>query len=204
MKIFETVDMVEFPKPAGRDINMMPFVIGQEDTLPDQCRDYWSLIQACEVEAEEDGRIGYLTVTEKEVQPGRSQRRGGAHVERHPHGSWGGGGWGRGRYGYRRQGGLYMASNLGQTTAVWEKEVREPGPGGDCAHLELGAPDKVLDAGELVWMTDSCPHESLAVTSSGYRQFFRLVTSDVDLWYRQKSTENPLGVKPSENVMIIN
>ena len=33
-----------------------------------------------------------------------------------------------------------------------------------------------------------------------YRQFFRLVTANVSLWYRDHSTANPLGVEPDRNV----
>ena len=34
------------------------------------------------------------------------------------------------------------------------------------------------------------------MTQAGYRQFFRLVSSEVSLWYRDHSTPNPLGVLP--------
>ena len=40
------------------------------------------------------------------------------------------------------------------------------------------------------------PHQSLPLETSTYRQFFRLVTSEVSLWYRDHSTPNPLGVQP--------
>ena len=33
-----------------------------------------------------------------------------------------------------------------------------------------------------------------------YRQFFRLVTSQVSLWYRDHSTPNPLGVGPDPTI----
>ena len=44
------------------------------------------------------------------------------------------------------------------------------------------------------------PHESLPLETSGYRQFFRLVTSQVSLWYRDHSTPNPLGVEPDPQI----
>merc|ERR1712107_790288 len=40
------------------------------------------------------------------------------------------------------------------------------------------------------------PHESLPLKTGAFRQFFRLVTSQVSLWYADHSTPNPLGVKP--------
>ncbi len=36
-----------------------------------------------------------------------------------------------------------------------------------------------------------------------YRQFFRVVTEKVDVWYTQHNTENKLGVKPPLQVKII-
>ena len=33
-----------------------------------------------------------------------------------------------------------------------------------------------------------------------YRQFFRLVTSQVSLWYKDHSTPNPLGVEPDPSI----
>ena len=33
-----------------------------------------------------------------------------------------------------------------------------------------------------------------------FRQFFRLVTANVSLWYKDHSTSNPLGVKPDPRI----
>merc|ERR1712223_684671 len=52
------------------------------------------------------------------------------------------------------------------------------------------------DPGRLYWLTDRTPHESLPLKTGAFRQFFRLVTSQVSLWYADHSTPNPLGVKP--------
>lgn len=214
MKNTESVATVSFPEPQGIKINMMPFVMGDPASLPENLRPYQPLIDACGVEKAEMGKIGYLTIMESDVEPGLSQRRGGVHVEKHPAGSWGGGGWGRGNWGgggwgrglfsKRRLGGLYIASNMEGTTAVWDAHIDEPGLGGDCEHLgdSLGQPT-LLRAGELAWMTDSCPHASMPVPRAGTRQFFRLVTSAVDLWYEQHSTPNPLGIVPPPNVRLI-
>lgn len=55
-------------------------------------------------------------------------------------------------------------------------------------------PSRKLKAGEMCWFTDRTPHESLPLPagSGGKRQFFRLVTSEVSLWYAEHSTANPL------------
>ena len=60
-----------------------------------------------------------------------------------------------------------------------------------------------LDAGEVVWMTDCTPHESLPLKAGTSRQYFRLVTSDVSVWYADHSTPNPLGIVPEEEVKIV-
>jgi hypothetical protein len=36
-----------------------------------------------------------------------------------------------------------------------------------------------------------------------HRQFFRLVTKGVNVWYAKHSTRNPLGIVPPESVRII-
>ena len=35
------------------------------------------------------------------------------------------------------------------------------------------------------------------------RQYFRLVTSEVSVWYEEHSTPNPIGIKPPDSVKII-
>ena len=52
-------------------------------------------------------------------------------------------------------------------------------------------------------MTDRTPHESLPLDETTYRQFFRLVTSQVSLWYEDHSTPDPNGVKPDPSVTSI-
>ena len=47
------------------------------------------------------------------------------------------------------------------------------------------------------------PHESLPLPKGTYRQYFRLVTSDVNVWYSKHSTPNPLGIKPGKMVKIV-
>ena len=57
-----------------------------------------------------------------------------------------------------------------------------------------------IQAGELFWMTDRTPHESLELPDGGARSFFRLVTSNVDTWYASHSTPNPLGIQPRAKI----
>ena len=102
------------------------------------------------------------------------------------------------------QGGIYIALSVSGSTRVWNCSV-EPevvGSLGDIEHLRslLPGEGKVLDPEQLYWITDKTPHESLPLRERTYRQFFRLVTADVSLWYKDHSTANPLGVKPDPDV----
>lgn len=53
-------------------------------------------------------------------------------------------------------------------------------------------------------ISDCTPHEALPVKEDCFRQFFRIVVCDVDVWYNLHSTENELGIKPDPKTKIIN
>jgi hypothetical protein len=185
---------IQFPKSAGLKVNMMPFIIGDPNSLPNNMKQYQGIIDLCNIPNDEIGKVGYLTIDEGLVKGGNSQRRGGIHTEGHPTRSWGGGG-GEGHWG--RKGGIYMASNLSNTTKAWNTMIHEPGEGGDCEmYRENLGEGQTLKGNTLYWMTDRTPHEALLQSEEKFRQFFRFVTSDVSLWYADHSTPNPLGVEP--------
>merc|ERR1712228_372425 len=74
---------------------------------------------------------------------------------------------------------------------------------GDIEHLRyvLNEYDGIKTTKSAIyWLTDRTPHESLPMLESGYRQFFRLVTHKVSVWYEQHSTPNPNGVIPDEKI----
>jgi hypothetical protein len=121
--------------------------------------------------------------------------------------------WGRGCFDkklgfFEYVGGLYMGSNVADSCRIWNCKIDDPGevvgPLGDLEHLrsELGE-GETLDAGEVVWMTDATPHESLPLKIGTSRQYFRLVTSDISVWYADHSTPNPLGVVPPPEVTVL-
>ena len=89
------------------------------------------------------------------------------------------------------------SSNLSPRAVVGDGSV--VGRLGDLEHLR-GALGKgvTLDAGQLVWMTDRTPHESMPLKAGTYRQYFRLVTSEISVWYKEHNTPNPLGVLPGD------
>ena len=197
---------VTFPPPQDININMLPFRIGERSSLPKQYWPYWRLIVGTRLDTDHLGKVGYLTIQESWVEPGECQRRPGLHTDRHPNLAldlarqwladgkgnpwkdcplawhWGG-----------RKGGIYLASNVANTTRVWDCFVRKPGPFGNCEHLRhaLGAGNAV-PANVMVWMTDGTPHEALPVEKRVYRQFIRVVGPDVHVWYADHSTHNPL------------
>lgn len=209
MKNLAHVGLVAFPPPQGININMMPFVMNRPKSIPLEYRHYWPLIEACNVESFEREHVGYLSIREGLVPKGKSQGRPGIHTEGHANLSWGGGtkgGWGKGsRSEYGRYGGLYMASTVTGSCQAWDVHVDAPGHMGDCEVLRFALTREPLiemRAGELWWMTDRCPHESMPMLIDGvYRQWFRLVTHHVDAWYAAHSTPNPLGVEPLGQVI---
>jgi hypothetical protein len=215
-----TID--RWPKPTGIRCNMMPFVLGEQSSLPEWAQPYWPLIAKCPLPKNEQKLVGYLTIDESVVEYGKTQRRAGLHVEATLNRARGGrmhtvsraivSHWGAGQVMVpptsSYEGGIYMASNMKGSTAIWMAELQAPernlGYHGDVSHLsgflqESGATYFVMEAGQLWWLTDMCPHEALPHLSSKkpfMRQYFRLVTSAVDVWYAANSTANPKGIVP--------
>lgn len=169
-------------------------------------------------------RIVYLTVHETETVPaGTTQRRSGLHIER-PGSSRITNGWLCNREAdpskhrelcwglgccISKDGntdmpvdGIYMASTVAGSSAVYSALIKEPeavtdahGALPEVMRTHLGEP-YTLNARELCWMTDRTPHEALPQPSTGPRQFFRLVAGPISVWYSRHNTPNPLGVQP--------
>uniref|UniRef100_A0A7S3JYP0 Uncharacterized protein n=1 Tax=Aureoumbra lagunensis TaxID=44058 RepID=A0A7S3JYP0_9STRA len=105
-----------------------------------------------------------------------------------------------GTYGHF-EGGLFMASNIDDSCRVYNCKPTADAPRGklgDLEHLRRFMPlGHTLKKNTLVWLCDLAPHESLPLPESTYRQFFRLVTRHIDVWYADHSTPNPLCELPS-------
>lgn len=217
-----------FPPSQGLNINMMPFkLFHPKETLPSELHPYIDLILQCPVAPNDfddfESRIAYLTVHESGVPSGQSQRRPGLHIESALRGTgaqartkrvtdpsdWMVLGWGGGC----RQSecawpaeGIYMASSVNDSCIVYPALVTDPTRLADahgglprCVYRKL-EPGRRLAAGELCWMTDRTPHESLPLASDTLRQFFRLVVGPVGAWYSKHNTANPLGIAPDAPV----
>ena len=197
--------------------------------LPKYLKKYWkSMISRCMLDDEQIGKVCYLTIQESEVKENYSQRRPGIHTERpgkvelrvgqfddvdkgqgsamieayriYQH-------WGFGRYDKDTciiRGGIFMASNVEDSCRVWDCQIMDDnciGHLGDIEHLRSLLPEsEVMEPNCLYWLTDRTPHESLPLKNKTHRQFFRLVTSEVSLWFEEHSTKNPLGVVPDPKI----
>lgn len=217
---FSSCGTVTFPEPADRNVNMLPFIFGDKSSLPPELRCYYDLIEKCPYKytGNETGKVGYLTVHEGFVQAGDAQRREGLHIETPSVVDDGTAAftpalehcWGIGVFFEpdRYEGGIYMASNVANTSEVYDALVDKNIPGivdkhGGCEHLRpLLGPSTKLAANQLIWMTDCTPHEALPQAASEYRQFFRVVTSQISHWFAQHSTPNPYVAIP-ENVVVV-
>jgi hypothetical protein len=184
-----------FPHFQGRYCNMMPFVMGNHASLPEDYQPYLAMIRQCEAEVpEERGRVGYLTIDER-ITSGGSHRRAGVHTEASLNGGWGGGSWGG------QRGGLFMASSVGGSTRIYDTAVVPSSDSSVRPELLRGVSRFDQPVSFLHWIHDRTPHESLPLPPGTQRQFFRLVTSEVDLWFANHSTANPLGVQPAARVI---
>jgi hypothetical protein len=192
---YREVSPVAFPAFSGININMMPFIMGDEDSIPDTMSGYLPMLRACEIPADEIGQVGYLTIDERFVESG-THRRGGVHTEGFgATGRWGGGGgqWGG-------NGGLFIANSVPDSCIIYDGAIPVSGPGGEVTEDQLGGLDSLLmDDSTLYWIHDRTPHASLPV--SGNRQFFRMVTSEVSVWFADHSTVNPLGIAPRGRII---
>lgn len=216
-------------------INMMPFHLKKKESLPLCCRQYWPLIQTC-LRRDRRNRgnvVGYLSIDERPITVGNTHRRGGLHVEspgvlpilgienKIEFGKFVPGiehNWGNGLFlrDESFEGGIYLGSNIANTTAVWNCKIRDDhgdiiGPHGSIERLRhlLGPPTKTLEAGEIVWLTDRTPHESLPILQSfsnslpPRRQFFRLVLGEVTAWFADHCTPNPTGFSVPSSVRVV-
>jgi hypothetical protein len=180
----------KWPKFSGINVNMMPFRVGDVDSLPDQLKPYNAMINYFRLPKAEIGTIAYLTVHESDVKKGTSQRRPGLHTESpgfmtsasaahlgalyrcHVQ-------WGFGMFGAEGiTGGIYMASNCPMSTRVYHCKVTDPsivGTLGNVEHLRHllneHAKCSILREGEIFWMTDMTPHESIPLQNDFKRNF---------------------------------
>jgi hypothetical protein len=178
---------------------MMPIRMDDpEGSLPDSMGQWRpalrTLMDRCTVR---DG-VGYLTIDEALIPAGESHRRPGLHVD--GVGAWGGGG----KYGAN---GMILASDRFGCQGWNQSFDGEPGPEGDCSHLA----DQCRNGSELVrmspdrmyWCSPLAVHESVPQSWSPLpvkRALVRLSMPNDCPWH-EGYTENPLGVRPTGEIL---
>ncbi|MFM9889857.1 MAG: hypothetical protein ACKVOE_04315 [Rickettsiales bacterium] len=78
---YEKKDSVQFPKFSGTQVLMMPIIIGDLSSVPDSLSHYKPLLSELFKMQKHHGEVGYLTIDEKKVLKGKSQRRKGMHID---------------------------------------------------------------------------------------------------------------------------
>lgn len=183
---YKEISPIIFPEPSNLNINMMPIVMGDESSVPDFAKSYTDLINKCNFKR---GTTIYLTVNEDIIERGTTQRRPGIHTDgikiNGKDIGWGGGTWGG-------QDGIYLASTDG-ACKIWDCQTYDVDYMGEIKAMEM--PGDLMKPNILYWITDRTPHEALPSSQTTMRQFFRLVSEDIGIWWSKHSTHNPLGVK---------
>ena len=204
---------IKFPPPSNINVNMMPYVIGNHSTIPEYLHGYKEIISACEHHSRADSYgishdygIGYITIHESFVEAGKTQRRPGIHTDGSTVEDVTEGGQFTRYNGWGGFCGIYLASNLNDSCAVWKCVVTRTGPHGDCEHLrdDISKFHCLKLMANILWgISDNTPHEALPMTASAHRQFFRLVLGPVSAWFAAHSTPNPLGILPHKDCRIV-
>ena len=159
------------------------------------------------IHTERPGKVKFCVPEEKPhtawSDESKAEGEGSSLIRRYSF-AWGCGDFRRVVEGGELSGGIFMASNVDNSCRIWNCQVLDDeiiGDLGNVEHLREFFPEsEVMARNELYWLTDRTPHESLPLAQRTDRQFFRLVTSQVSLWYEDHSTKNPLGAVPDPEI----
>ena len=91
------------------------------------------------------------------------------------------------------------------STRVWKCKITNDEIIGKNGIIEpmrefLPSQGTLLEPDRVYWMSDRAPHESLPMKATTMRQFFRIMTSEVEFWFKDHYTANPMGVLPDPHV----
>lgn len=176
---------VMLPPSRGRQIRYHAFDL-EAPRLPEGFEDYYEAVTTLCRQAGATTGIAYLTVDEKVVEPGMSQRRPGPHVDGcfrvvGDQASWGGGGGGWLHYcndvGASAIGrmAVIIAASVAGCRAWKGRFVGRPAPDGDLSHIseQLGDGD-LLPANQGYLLSPDCVHESIRFDQATLRTFIRI------------------------------
>jgi len=197
---------LKFPEFSGLRIMMMPVRLGDLTGVPEQYKPMLEhLYGVTEHRFIKDGCIGYLTIDERELQPGETLRRAGLHVDGYYHGqcgAWGGGGEDNPGGGWGSVGnGMLTVSSTAHCLAYLGTILGEPGPEGEADHLPLPELGTVFQAGDVYWVDGACVHQSLPVETLTKRQFVRLSMPSSGPWFEGYTPNPDSSIQPSGKIL---
>jgi len=197
---FRKLAEIRLPEFTGTRVMMMPVVLGDMESIPASLKHYKECIKSLFLLQKHKDEIGYITIDEKFVVAGTSHRRGGKHVDGVYQGTCGGWGGGGGGWGSHGNGMLTVSSHA--ACQAWRGFFRGwPGVEGECDHLsEQCVLGEVLEPKTVYWVDGMCVHESMPIDKDINRQFIRLSLPSGGPWF-EGYTENPLGIKPSAEIL---
>ena len=183
---FKEVGEINLPNIDG-EFSMIPFDLSSLDGLSDEFK---SVVNGMLKGVIHLGGVAFFTIHGKTLKKGETLRRGGAHTD----GNYepinmsfggGGGGWKVGEGGAKvgtdlhtrqyetQKGGIILASNY-HACLGWSGDYDStPNSGGDCTHIELGAPTK-LKANKIYYGNNHFIHESLPMNDDVHRVLARI------------------------------
>lgn len=184
----------KFPKPKDININMMP--IKFPHGIPDEYKEYEPLIYSCPGVFAKYNKIVYLTIHESLVEPNKSHRRPGLHIEiplKKDHHNGKGNvsnytkenlniayhstkeseiAWGSGMFVDNTPlDGIYMMSSVSNSCSIYNCKIDNEQDiikeHGQINHLKEYLGEEVLiKKNQLIWFTDKTPHESLVIDNN--------------------------------------
>jgi hypothetical protein len=220
---------------------MMPFLLEDIDSLPDALAHYRQTVQElvaicppCRLRLSTDKNkyrsidapwnkepppegVAYLTIDEKVVEEGKTQRQRGLHVDGigadgqldtgiwaiHSYRNFVASMWQEGAQKWQHSasgiGGMITVSNPAGCRAWYKDFEGKIDNNGDCEALRAKFPESestVFEAGVAYWCGATCVHESLPMQENTQRTFVRLSMPSDAPWH-EGYTRNPKGIKPT-------
>lgn len=184
------VNKIEFPEVTGIKCNMMPFIQGDSSSLPGIYQPYFKIIDDNYLEK---GEKGFLTIDERFVDAGKSQRgfndigiSRNVHIEVGRHekiNSWGSSWGGRFNTLLDDETMVLIANSISDTCRVWDNKEMAYTKNGDLSAYIDKYPEEtgiLMKSGEVAKISIFTPHECINQKQSSNRQFFRIVGKGVN------------------------
>ena len=90
-----------------------------------------------------------------------------------------------------------MSSSVPDSEKAWNYQVNDESlewelENGNIESIRERLPGQgeLLKPGQVYWMSDRAPYESLPMTQTTMSQFFRITTSEVGFWFKDHYTTN--------------